>query len=99
MLFYIKQAQVNVMSNMKDEIQRNMYWSFCFKLFFYTIKILDWTIKNLICKNKLFGIVYDINEDNLVSGDFITTNCSFIINFKASINYGNVKVNYLIINM
>lgn len=50
-------------------------------------------IIDLIKTNNLYKIVYDINEKNLVSCDFITTTTPTILDTKASIdmNYGKFK--------
>ncbi len=49
-------------------------------------------VKQLIKKNELFKIVYDVNEKNLVSCDFLTTSTPTILDFKASIDMGNGKM-------
>jgi len=46
-------------------------------------------IKNDLIHHPLFKIVYDVNEKNLVSCDFITTTTPTILDFNASIDMGN----------
>ena len=93
----------NVMPNMKGKIQGTCIRvpvSNCslidlnVDLYNKNIKLED--IKNLIYENELFGIVYDINEANLVSSDFITTTTPCIIDLKASIDYGDGKFKLII---
>ena len=46
-------------------------------------------IKNELIEHPLFKIVYDVNEKNLVSCDFITTTTPTILDYNASIDMGN----------
>ena len=59
-----------------------------------TITLND--IKQLIVKNELFKIVYQVNEKNLVSCDFLTTTTPTILDLKASIDMGNGKMKLML---
>lgn len=58
------------------------------------IKLSD--IVDLIKKNKVFKIVYDINDKKLVSSDFITTLTPTILDTDASIDMGKGKFKFFL---
>jgi glyceraldehyde 3-phosphate dehydrogenase len=53
-------------------------------------------LKNKIITNKLYKLVYDINERNLVSCDFLTTITPCILDMKASIDMNNGKLKLIL---
>ena len=53
-------------------------------------------IVELIKKNKLYKIVYEINDKKLVSSDFITTTTPTILDTEASIDMGKGKFKFIL---
>ena len=53
-------------------------------------------ISNLLTNHELFNIVYQINNKNLVSCDFISTKTPTILDIKASIDLGNGRFKLMI---